>query len=121
MNLAPKQDVSYSLFNSLGWNFYESSTDQELIQKAIGWMRIVIQFEPSYAYQDTYAALLYKHGNKLEALESAKVALELAKKEEEDATGTLELIKKIEANSSTTAKSATPPAKPAKGGKPAKK
>lgn len=126
MKLAPKQEISYSLINSIAWNIYESPSEAELTQQAINWMRIVVQFEPSYAYQDTYAALLYKSGNKAEALDAAKKALEYAKSEEEDAAGTLELIKKIEGSSATPAKSSSPKsnsgkAAPAKGSKPAKK
>ncbi len=84
--------------NSIAWNFYEKVEDKEAMLKAEGWAKAATDIESSYAYLDTYAAVLYKVGKKDLALQTATKAVETAKKEKysaDDYKGTTELIQKI--------------------------
>ena len=83
--------------NSAAWHFYEVIDDKELLKQAAEWSKRSIEINDNYAYNDTYAALQYKLGNKQEAMKYAKKAIELAKKNNEDYEGTAELLKEIEA------------------------
>ena len=60
------------------------------------WMLKVIDEQPSFAFVDTYAALLYKTGDLPRAKEYAMQAIELGKKEESDISESENLLKKIE-------------------------
>jgi tetratricopeptide (TPR) repeat protein len=79
------------------WNFYEKINDKKMLEKALEWSRKTVELENKYAYLDTYAALLYKMGNKKEAQKYAELAIKKAKEEKEDASETEELLKKIKA------------------------
>jgi len=98
--LMDKNDKNLSMtLNQFAWTFYEQEeiTDKELLKNAITWIKKSIELESSYYNTDTYAALLYKTGNKKEALKIADKAIELAKKGEQDFSATEELVKKIKA------------------------
>lgn len=82
--------------NSICWTLYEKSDDQELLKKAVEWMKPVIKQEPdNYAYLDTYAALCYKTNSLDDALMFANLAIEKGEAAEEDVSSTVELLKKI--------------------------
>jgi thiol-disulfide isomerase/thioredoxin len=86
-----------SELNMFAWNFYEKINDKKMLEKALEWSRKTVELENKYAYLDTYAALLYKMGNKKEAQKYAELAIKKAKEEKEDASETEELLKKIKA------------------------
>ncbi len=82
-------------FNSIGWAMYEQCTDKKALAKACGWMKAVVEKEPQYAYEDTYASLLYKAGDLKEAKLWAAKAIETGKKAGEKTEATEELLKKM--------------------------
>jgi thioredoxin-related protein len=81
--------------NSAAWTLYEQCDDRPVITMAVGWMAKTIESSPSYAYLDTYAALLYKDGQTKLAEEYARKAIEKGKSDNEDVKSTEELLKKI--------------------------
>ena len=83
--------------NDWSWTVYEKCDDAEVIKKAVGWMKPVIEKQPEYAPMDTYAALLYKAGNYTEAKTFAQKAIELGKAAGDKTEETEALLKKIEA------------------------
>lgn len=82
--------------NSIAWHFYEVIDDRSLLEEAAKWSKRSIDMDDNYAFNDTYAALQYKLGNKEEALKYAKKAIDIAKNNDEDYSGTSDLLKKIE-------------------------
>ena len=83
------------LLNSVAWTFYEKITDVSLLEKAARWSKLSTDYKNIYAYNDTYAAILYKLGKKAEAQAAAEKAIELAKKENQGYKETEELLVKI--------------------------
>ncbi|MBP6732348.1 MAG: thioredoxin family protein [Chitinophagales bacterium] len=83
--------------NGFSWTVYEKCDDAAIINKAVGWMKPVVQRKQEYASTDTYAALLYKAQNFKEAKVYAKKAIELGKAAGEKTDETEKLLKKIEA------------------------
>jgi hypothetical protein len=55
--------VSNERINEYSWTIYEKTDDKKIIEKAIVWIKPVIEKEPNYLNLDTYAALLYKNKN----------------------------------------------------------
>lgn len=81
--------------NAASWTIYEQCDDKAVIAMAVGWMAKVVVSSPSYAFLDTYAALLSKDGQKELAEEYALKAIEKGKADKEDVTSTEELLGKI--------------------------
>lgn len=82
--------------NQVAWTLYEKCEDQDCLKMMEAWMLKVIDEQPSFAFVDTYAALLYKTGDLPRAKEYAMQAIELGKKEESDISESENLLKKIE-------------------------
>lgn len=81
--------------NGVCWNIYEQCEDKPVVKQALAWMdSICIQTE-SYAFEDTYAALLYKDGQYKKAEEVALHAIDLGKQAGEDVSGTEALLANI--------------------------
>lgn len=93
----PKDEEEYMNLNNLAWPFYEHVEDAKYLEIAVGWAKRSVDLRQEYFNTDTYAALLYKVGKKAEAKAAAEKAIELAKKTEQDYTGTSELLEKIKA------------------------
>ena len=83
--------------NAAAWTIYEQCEDKGIITMAVGWMAKTVETSPTYAYLDTYAALLQKDGQTKLAEEYALKAIETGKAEKEDVASTEELLKKIRA------------------------
>jgi thioredoxin-related protein len=83
--------------NNAAWGFYETVDDPKMLNKALEWSKRSVELENSYANNDTYAALHYKLGNKQEAMKAAQKAIDIAKKNGDDAKETEQLMKKIKA------------------------
>ncbi|MEL7535038.1 MAG: hypothetical protein AAFN10_27290 [Bacteroidota bacterium] len=83
-------------FNSAAWTMYEKCEDQALLAVATDWMHQVVLKEDSYAYLDTYAALLFKTGQTGLAMKWANRAIATGKKNNEDVSGTEALIKQYQ-------------------------
>ena len=90
------ESKSNEAINEVCWDLYESDCPKEKLEQPLKWMAVVVKEEENWAYIDTYAALLYKAEKFLEARNQARKAIEVAKKNGEDASGTEELLKKIE-------------------------
>lgn len=82
--------------NSFAWETYENAKDDDTIRinAAIECSIRSIELDNNYSYYDTYAALLFKSGDKENALIQAVKAIELARATNKDYSGTQELIKK---------------------------
>ncbi|MEL6841610.1 MAG: DUF255 domain-containing protein [Bacteroidota bacterium] len=82
-------------FNSAAWAMYERCDDQIALAKASEWMhKVVLKEDENYAYLDTYAALLFKTGQTDLAMKWANRAIATGKRNNENVSGTEELIKK---------------------------
>lgn len=81
--------------NTLTWNYVEKYTDEKSIRMALKWIERSVALKSKYSNNDTWATLLFKLGNKKEALVRAQKAIEIAKKENIDYTSTSNLIKEI--------------------------
>lgn len=81
--------------NSAAWTFYEQVTDRTMLQHAESWVQQAVQIKNIYAFNDTYAAVLYKLGKKQQAQDAAEKAIEIAKQEKSDYQSTSELLEKI--------------------------
>lgn len=85
------------MINDAAWTIFEKHDEEWLLSKAVTWMESVIENKPEdYAYLDTYVAVLYKSGDYKLAMKWATEAIRIGKSQEEDVTGTENLIKKIE-------------------------
>jgi thioredoxin-related protein len=81
--------------NAAAWTIYEQCDDKAVITMAVGWMAKTVEASPTYAYLDTYAALLQKDGQAKLAEEYALKAIEKGKADKEDVSSTEDLLKKI--------------------------
>lgn len=90
-------DYTPAAMNSLCWEMYTGCDDQIVLKKATAWMQDVVAKEPTYAYMDTYAALLYKTEAYNEAEKWAEKAIETGKAENEKVDDTEKLLEKIKA------------------------
>jgi thioredoxin-related protein len=81
--------------NSAAWTIYEQCDDKAVVTMAAGWMAKAVETSPSYAYLDTYAAILQKDGQTKLAEEYALKAIEKGKADKEDVASPEELLKKI--------------------------
>jgi thioredoxin-related protein len=94
--IALKGYDDHMTINNNCWTIYENVDDKEILQKAVGWMKPVIDAEPIWMYLDTYAALLYKTGNLQQALNYSNKAIAAGEQEkQEDISSTKELREKI--------------------------
>ncbi|MEM6342526.1 MAG: thioredoxin fold domain-containing protein [Bacteroidota bacterium] len=87
---------SASAFNSAAWTMYEKCEDQALLTEATDWMHKVVLEDDSYAYLDTYAALLFKTGQDGLAMKWANRAIATGKRNQENVSGTEALIEKYQ-------------------------
>jgi len=87
--------MSEGAINSAAWTIYESCDDASVVKDAVGWMEKIIREESAYAYLDTYAAILYKAGERRKAEEMALKAIEKGKSDRDDVSGTEDLLAKI--------------------------
>ena len=92
------------MVNNYAWTLYEKCEDQDCIQKAVAWQKVVVEKDPQYGNLDTYAALLYKVKNYDEAITWAKKAIETGKKNKEDTKETENLLERIELGKSLHSK-----------------
>jgi thioredoxin-related protein len=83
--------------NNFAWDVYEQAQDNETkkIQTAIKCSVRSIELDNNYAFNDTYACLLYKSGEKKKALKQAKKSINIAKKSNEDYSETQKLVELI--------------------------
>ena len=90
-------DFSNNSINEAAWNIYKNSDDIHTIKQAIGWMEKVVDKDQSYAFLDTYAALLFKDKQYELAEKFALLAIEKGNEGKEDVKATETLLGKIKA------------------------
>ncbi len=83
--------------NSFAWRFYELTDKPELLEKARAWAKKSVDADSNYMNNDTLAAICYKLKEKDMAAKHAMIAIELAKKDGDEAKETKELLEKINA------------------------
>ncbi|MDT3739773.1 MAG: DUF255 domain-containing protein [Candidatus Kapabacteria bacterium] len=87
--------LSDEKINDYCWNLYEKCNEPEVLQKAVIWIKPIIEKSPNYMNLDTYAALLYKTKNYSDAKIYAEKAIEMGIKDKENVKSTEELLEKI--------------------------
>ncbi len=87
----PSKDMMQ--LNNVAWAFYESVSDKAMLKKAVEWSKASIKLDAQYFNSDTLAALYYKIGDKKKAKKAALAAIEIAKKNGEDYSGTEQFLK----------------------------
>jgi thioredoxin-related protein len=90
--------------NNNCWTIYENAEDKEILEKAVEWMKPVIEAEPIWMYLDTYASLLFKTGNLEEALKYADLAIAAGKQEQQEDISETEKLREKIIQSMTTGK-----------------
>ncbi|MBO9571393.1 MAG: DUF255 domain-containing protein [Chitinophagaceae bacterium] len=97
-------NTSYGAINSKCWFLFLGIDDKELISRAVKWMRsLVNRFPQDPAYLDTYANLLYKSGDKENAILWEEKALQWANEfeYERDIEEFAKILKKMKNNEAT--------------------
>jgi len=80
--------------NSIAWSFFEDCDNEEQLKQAIEWAKRSVKMRKGYANMDTLAWLYHKTGQAKLAKKTAKEAIEIAKKNGEDYSGTTEILNK---------------------------
>jgi thiol-disulfide isomerase/thioredoxin len=75
-----------NILNASAWYFFENTQDNAHLQKALTWSKKSIDLEPTSAYYDTYANLLFVLDQTDAAIEAQRKAIDIAYENEEDAT-----------------------------------
>jgi thioredoxin-related protein len=86
---------NYETINNICWYFYEENIYGEVLEKPIKWMENVISTTEVWYYYDTFAALLYNHGDYIKSKKFAMKAIKLAEKENTKATESIDLLGRI--------------------------
>ena len=82
----------WNMLNTVAWTYFEKVEDKNALKQAVGWAMRSMELDKNYYNADTYAALLHKVGNNKEAMEAAKVAVELAAEKDMDASATKDMM-----------------------------
>lgn len=72
------EDLNSNQLNSYAWEIFENSTDAACLDAALKWSKRAVEQDVKSAYLDTYANLLYKKGDKINAIKWQEEALSLA-------------------------------------------
>jgi len=78
------EDLNSNQLNSYAWEIFENSTDTACLDAALKWSKRAVEQDVKSAYLDTYANLLYKKGDKINAIKWQEEALSLATEGEQD-------------------------------------
>jgi hypothetical protein len=84
--------------NQIAWKLYEEDDDLDNLQFAADWMETLTENEPTYAYLDTYASVLFKLKAYTRAKEIAERALVAAELQDENPKETMKLLDRINAS-----------------------
>ena len=93
--LAPEPALGWSFYNSVAWQVYEITTDQDLLRKTSQWADLSIEDQANSFNTDTKAAILLKMGDKKGARNYALRSIEMAKEEGNDYSATEDLLQRI--------------------------
>jgi|GEM_PF-2428953 len=83
------------MLNNAAWAIYEHCEDHEILMWAVDVMRGIIEKNAPYAYVDTYAALLYKTGQYVEAEKQARHAIEIGIRNGQNTSSSEKLLRLI--------------------------
>lgn len=78
------EDLSSNQLNSFAWEVFENSNDAACLDAALKWSKKAVEQDARSAYLDTYANLLYKKGDKTNAIKWQEQALSLANDDEQE-------------------------------------
>jgi thioredoxin-related protein len=78
--------------NTVAWNFFENADDPDHLNLALDWATESVRLDKQYMNMDTLAWLYHKLGRSDEAKATAEEAIELAKTEGSDYSGTLPIL-----------------------------
>lgn len=100
---SPESSTSYFSVNWFSWAVFQSVSDQRMLEAACKWMKKLVQLQPFDLHFDTYANLLYKVGNRRDAIKWEKNALAIAQKAQNKKSieAYSEAIRKMENNEPT--------------------
>ena len=93
--MASNPTLSSQSLNAHAWRIYELSEDKLLLVQAESWINKSIALERNSFNLDTKASILYKLGNKIEAMKAAEESIQLAGEEGSDPSATQEMLAKI--------------------------
>lgn len=88
----------FNELNNIAWTFYESIQDKDMLKKALGWAQRSVELNSQYFNNDTLAALYFKLGEKKKGKKAAQKAIDIAKKNGEDYSGTTQLLEQWNVN-----------------------
>ncbi len=86
----------YIMLNRMASHFSQITTEPKYLEKASDWAKKSIQHKSTSENNDTYANLMFKLGNKSEAVKYEKVAIEMAIKEKTATQGLEENLRKFQ-------------------------
>lgn len=86
VSFAPRAGFFAGELNNGAWTVYTYTKDSYYLSKALTWVKRGLEFSETPALMDTYARLLYKTGNKEEAVTWEQKAIESNKKREVSTT-----------------------------------
>ncbi len=86
----------YIMLNRMALHFSQITKEPKYLQKASEWAKKSINLKSTSENNDTYANLMFKLGNKSEAVKYEKVAIELAKQEKTATQALEENLKKFQ-------------------------
>lgn len=76
------EDFTPHQLNTFAWTIFNNSSDAACIESALSWSKKSIIEDPSSAFLDTYANLLYKKGEKEKAIKWQNKAIEMASEDD---------------------------------------
>ncbi|MDH5828103.1 thioredoxin family protein [Sphingobacterium faecium] len=83
-NYLISEDLNSNQLNSYAWEIFENCNDAACLDAALKWSKKAVEKDVKSAYLDTYANLLYKKGDKINAIKWQEEALSLANEGEQD-------------------------------------
>lgn len=84
--------------NKAAWSLYKMSDAPAVLSKALEWTKKALEFQNSPGIIDTYARLLYKTGNKREAIKQEITAITMEKKQGFTAVESERVLKRMKEN-----------------------
>ena len=87
----------YNMLSNISWMVASFTTDTTYMKKALSWAKRSVSLREDPNNLNIYATLLFKMGNKSEAVEQEKKAIALAKERNLSATQYEDALKRMEA------------------------
>ncbi len=84
-----------AILNNVAWSYYEHIDRKSDLRRALGWIDQSIAMESQFDNLDTRAMLLYKLGEKAEAIQAANLAIEAAKAAGQDYSETEKVLREL--------------------------